>query len=356
MFVTIFASLRGVGIDNSKVGANDDEVVTVAVADLPQSDAVDELDYIPQFSTIPTLDRPDIHGFLSRVEYNNNVAYLLGSMHAGRANWFPLNPIVEEAMARSAVFAFETDLEFFLALDDDLDNMPASIFLEALVIIAMEDELSMLPYDITLEDVLSPNVFENLIEMLETYKHVTYGDIYFLTPEPAFGTIINTEFNSYISIYDEYSVDLYVLDFALTHDKPTIGLNDVFYETLLMFTIPIEVQAGLFEGFQDRDTALNEYIEAFNALIEAYETQDAERIHYIEFGNLQDYSNIPFVYYRHEVFAYRTSIYANEILRLLRETEEPTTFFVTVGAAHIIYGYIFRTLEANGIEIVELWR
>jgi len=366
VFVTIFTSQRGIGMDDSEAEANGDEVVTAAITDLPQSDTADEPESVSQIAITTTVDRPDIHGFLSRVEYNNNVAYLLGSMHLGRSNWFPLNPIVEEAMARSDVFAIESNFQFLSILDDflsildgdfDFDDMSARatlVYLEAMmelvVIVAMVEEMWLLPDDMTLEDVLSPRGFENLMEMLETYPNVTYEDIYFLTPIAAL-EIITADFDEYVNIYFDYSVDMYTINFAIAHNKPVIGLNDVFYEVELLFYRPLESQLELFDNVQDRDTALNEYIEGINALTEAYETQDAERIRRILMDAFQDIGDIDY-----DVFLYRTDIYGNEILRLLRETEEPTTFFVTVGAGHILYGHLFSVLETNGLEIVELWR
>ena len=364
MFVAIFTSHRGIGIDNREVEATDDEAVAVAVVDSPQSSTVGEADSTPQITTspaVPDADRPNIHGFLSRVEYNNNVAYLLGSMHMGRENWFPLSPIVEEAMARSDVFAIETTMHFLSMMDDDidLDDISAAAFIEAfmevIVIAVIIEELLLLPYDdMTLEDVLSPRGFANLMEMLETYPDVTYEDIYFLTPRAALSALM-ADFEQYISLYIDYSVDFYTTNFAFANNKPVIGLNDIFYEMILLFDKPLEGQYTLFDNFQPRDIALNEYIQDVNALIEAYETQDAERIRRILFEGIQrDHSDFTFLDY--DVFVYRTSIYAEETLRLLRETEEPTTFFITVGAFHILYGHLFSILEENGLEIVELWR
>jgi len=57
---------------------------------------------------------------------------------------------------------------------------------------------------------------------------------------------------------------------------------------------------------------------------------------------------------------YRSNYYARRIAGLLREAAEPTTFFVTVGASHIIrtsnYQYnIVNFLEEMGFEVEALF-
>ena len=405
-----------------------------------------------------------IHGFLSRVEYNNHTAYILGSMHMGRADWFPLADIVEEAMARSDVFAFEVDLQLMdfrdgfshlfdglfddwdfddLDFDDfdfegwDLDGLDdldfgdlididdelfdslyelfgslAYMFYDIADIIDgididddfldyyLEDLISDLAYDfmeelladvddgdwaealgmfgifgelfepladlftifelfilpdrMTLEDVLSADDFENLVAMLETFPNIAYEDIEYLTPVAAAMIIMERSFDDYITVYDEYSVDFYVMDIALAQSSPVIGLNSISSELELMFDIPMHAQATVFEGFLDWESTHAILTEEMEALIEAYETQNAESIrNLISFYNP---TNNAYIRYQHDVFLQRCGIFAEEILRLLRETEEPTTFFITMGAAHLLYGHIYHILEANGLEVTELWR
>jgi len=337
----------------------------------------------------PVAVEPDIKGFLSRVEYNNHVAYLFGSMHAGRGNWFPLNQIVEDAMARSDVFAFETDLQFLALLDDDfyysdfwdyyfLDELLyeyldefldylyeyfdymveyfAESFLEMFELFLVLEERASLPPGRTLGSVLRPYDFINLIAVLETFPNVTYLDIGLLTPSLALATIMEKEMPASIYLADEHSVDFYVMNFALARSRQVIGLNDILSEIYLLFSTPIDVQAGLFEDFPYWETFYAETIRFINDMVEAYETNDAERLRYLAFDTPENYLRSIAAQHDHETFVYRTSIYANEVLRLLRETEEPTTFFITVGAGHILYGHFSGVLEASGLEITELWR
>ena len=95
-----------------------------------------------------------IHGLLTRIEYGDNVAYIMGSMHMGRPHWFPLAGVVEDAMRRADVFAFEFD---FTLRDDPL------------VMVGLQEHL-LLPQGMTLLDVLTPQGLENFFDFLEIFS------------------------------------------------------------------------------------------------------------------------------------------------------------------------------------------
>lgn len=50
------------------------------------------------------------HGFLWKVEDGPRLAYLYGTVHVGKASFFPLGPMPMEALQRSAVIALEADI------------------------------------------------------------------------------------------------------------------------------------------------------------------------------------------------------------------------------------------------------
>ncbi|MCL1843069.1 MAG: TraB/GumN family protein [Defluviitaleaceae bacterium] len=319
-----------------------------------------------------------IHGFISRVEYGENTAYIFGSMHAGKPDFFPLAPIVASAMERADVFAFETELRefdprtindwmfdetFFDVGDfhdnffDDFDDFLASVeehlmFSDIFSIL----NLMLLPDGMTLQDILSPESFYNLLVNLETFPRITYWDIMYLTPIFA-NTLLDELVWSLSDLDIEYSVDFHVLDFASENEKPVIALNDIMTELSLMLDVPLHLQAEIFDDFPDWVTYFDYSIRMLEYLTEAYKNQDADALRYLVFDMAQEYhADSAFVQHDHERFVHRTGLYGYEILRLLRETEEPTTFFVTIGAAHLLYGHAFGILEANGITVEELWR
>ena len=201
---------------------------------------------IELFSTaseaIELAKRPQIHGMLTRIGYGDNVAYIFGSMHAGHPDWFPLHDMVESAMARSDVFAFEVDLSS--PMDD--------------IVLAEMAALQVLPDGLTLEDILPTDIFESFLTNFETFNvlGLEYEDIAHLTPAALMATleiIINV---GILGGDMELSVDTYIADFAMTHDKPIIGFETFIGQARKFFGAPLEIQAYALVDFPDFDTML----------------------------------------------------------------------------------------------------
>ncbi|MCL2193595.1 MAG: TraB/GumN family protein [Treponema sp.] len=299
----------------------------------------------------PPPPRPEIHGFISRVEYGQNVAYVFGSMHLGRPEWFPLSPIVEDAIARADVFAFEVDMELMAS--------PA--------VMAHAANLMMLPDGLTLRDVLPPESFQGFLESLEVLPTITYEMIANFTPVGASMIIATVEMLPLMGIYSIYSVDSYVHAIAMAAGKPVIGLNDIFHEVDLLFGVPMEIQTTMFDNpadwedvdwtVADWDTIVQYVVDM--GLVEAYKAGDAAMLR-DALGSALSENPTPFEeHFHHTNFHVRCHIFADEIARLLRETGEPTTFFVTVGAAHIIggnFGKVLTLLEDMGFNVEPRWK
>jgi len=294
--------------------------------------------------------RPEIHGFITRVEYGRNVAYVFGSMHLGRPEWFPLSPVVEDAIARADVFAFEVDMELMAS--------PA--------VMMHTGVLMTLPDGQTLRDVLPPESFQGFLESLEILPTITYEVIANLTPVGASMVIAMVEMLPLMGIYSIYSVDSYVHAVARAAGRPVIGLNDIFRELDLLLDIPMEIQATMFDGptdwgevdwtTSDWDTIVQYVVDM--GLVEAYEAGDVDMLRNAMRSALSDEPTLFDEYFHHTNFHVRCQIFADEIARLLRETEEPTTFFVTMGAAHIIgggFGKVLTLLEGMGFDVLPLW-
>jgi len=296
-----------------------------------------------------TPPRPEIHGFISRIEYGGNVAYVFGSMHMGRPEWFPLSPIVEEAMDRADVFAFEVDM----ALMASPEAMAYSSY------------LMMLPGGQTLADVMPPDVFESFLRSIEVLPTITYEMIAHLTPVGANMVIAMVELIPLMGIYFAYSVDTYVHAIALYNGRPVIGLNDIFREFDLLLDVPMDVQLTMFDSptdWEEVDWAADweAMVQAVvdMGLVEAYEAGDAAMLHRALASSMSDEPSLFEQHFHHTNFHVRCHIFADEIARLLRETVDPTTFFVTVGAAHIIggdFGKVLTLLEGMGFEVTPLW-
>jgi uncharacterized protein YbaP (TraB family) len=300
--------------------------------------------YVPRVlaegMTLPPRENSRINGMLTRVNYGENVAYLFGSMHASFPHWFPLAQIAEDAMRRADVFAFEADI-FEEICDETLAQMA---------------ELVFLPNGQTLEDILPPDVFENFVKNLETYAHLglTYEILENLVP---IEIIIAIEHVMYMltGLDMELSVDSYIGEFARANNLPVIGLNSVMGELSIIYSMPPEIQAYALVGFPDFETLLSGTRDT--GLTEAYELHDIALLNEM-FRTPDDVILCPFTeLFNYNLMYVRDRIFADEIARLLRETEEPTTFFVTVGLAHLLEstGFVIPNLLEMGFEITSLW-
>ena len=296
-------------------------------------------------------DNPQIHGFLHSATYGDNVAYLFGSLHAMRDNWTPLADIVEDAMRRSDVFAFEVYLE-------DLLNPE---LLEPIL-----EQVMFLPDGLTLEKFLPADVYENFVYHLPSYG-IEYEDVYNWNPV-FLANLIEVELSSLLLEVDmDTSVDEYVWLFAGEQGLPRIGLETVVQQIEIVYLPPYEaMQEALadFISFEDLLYYMMEYAEHAGSsldIADLYEANDKAGIIALfrELDELIHESAI--VRHRVEmIMNYRSNYYARRIAGLLQETAESTTFFVTVGASHIIrtsnYQYnIINFLEEMGFNVEALF-
>lgn len=304
--------------------------------------------FAASFTSCATAPRQDavgagIHGLISRVEYGGNVAYIFGSAHMGRAHWFPLHPVAQDAIARADVFAFEVDMALMTAPE----------------VVLYTQRLMMLPAGMTLQDILPPDTFARLLEYLETFPNVTYEILAPFTPVGALMIITLFELVPLMNVYSGYSVDSYIHAAALARGRPVIGLNDIFREIELLYAVPMYIQQTVFDDFGDFPSMAQAVIDM--ALMEAYEAQDAAMLRSAMSSAMPIYGEEASLYARHlhEVtWQIRSRLFADEIARLLWETQEPTTFFVTIGIGHLIggdFGNVFSFLGDMGFSVAPLW-
>ena len=280
--------------------------------------------------------RPNIHGNIHRIVRNGNVAYIFGSMHAGNPDWFPLADVVEAAMRRADVFAFEFDLT-------QADMLPAPV------------QYLLLPDGQTLIDFLPHDVYETFIANLSTFDFFDYELMNTLSPL-ALTQAASSEVMMELGVQAEYSVDFYVLNFAMQNGFPIIGLNSLQSEASIFFSLPDYVQIAVAENFQNKAAAFE--AEEEQLIIDMYEAQDLAGFLDLRLAMAEPDDAFSVHFLRYGIHG-RCHIFAAEIGRLLTETAEPTTFFITVGLLHIIGGdldtNVLSLLSGAGFEVVPIF-
>jgi len=311
-------------------------------------------EYPPEEPTIEPQEPTgsNILGALHRVEYGNNVAYLFGTIHGGHPHWFPLADIVEGALRRADVIAVEIDE--IGAIDTFEDVMLAATFL---------------PNGLTWAEYLPEAEYTHLANVVEAWG-LAYDDINTMNPSLLVHTLVLTTATN-LADFDatiEASVDAYIASVAAELGLPVIGLESGAQQVDIMFHPPFDVMlAHIMTLLPPNDLVQYLTYESYELTLDElaylYENND--------FGAINDsiattmgahIDNIYVTYMREIVSNWRSTYYANEIMRLLLETAEPTTFFVAVGLSHINrsgageeFTDIVQQLKLAGLEPVPLW-
>jgi len=300
-----------------------------------------------------------IHGLLSVVEYGNNRAYIIGSIHVGQESWYPLSSVVEAAMDSADIFAFEIDLGADggpCLCEPETCDCGCEPDTNDCVCLLME--LMFLPEATTLVDFLPPEDLKMFMESLSTFP-INLEAITIFRPTTIMELILYQIIAPTLGLSSEHSIDMYVFDRAQAMGRPTIGLTDFNDHIAFVSGMPEEYQFATARYFSDYDTMLEEMEELAHVyqiqdiltltqmvrtdLEEAYEAYHAGEITAGGLGLAR--------YWHYTVGNYRSAFFARQIADLLTQTQEPTTFFVTVGIAHLTREInVFYVLESMGFE------
>ena len=304
------------------------------------------------------IENPAITGGLHRVTHGDNTAYIFGSFHAGMGHWFPLADVVENAMDSADVFAFEVNM-------DSPSEEEVARFMETM------SQLIHLPDGQRLSDILDPEVHQNFVEAVESFGLFQYEDFYRMNPAFISTSVAVQYLIPMMGLDFDYSVDDYVAMRAILSDRPVIGLAPMYTEIQTVFDLPLDVMIEQVESFVSREQIIELFMQEgyiMDAMIMAYANNDIETLRDViayVFSLYPDYELSPGQLHTRDVVNFARSIQFGEAIEnLLRETEDPTTFFVTVGVAHVVRGgtginddgitNVINFLENAGFEVEAL--
>jgi len=297
----------------------------------------------------------NINGAIHRVQYGDNVAYIFGTLHAGHAHWFPLAPIVEDALSRADVVAME------------VAEIAGG---EAAMAVPMLSSM-FLPDGNAWDDILPEAEYNHLVAMAEAWG-IPYGVVNRWNPN-FFVYHLTMTLMMEMSELDfdiDASVDSYIAQIATERDVPVIGLESIEQQMDIVFNPPFEVMLASIMHLLSPDDMI-EYFMASNVLsldemAYHYESNNFSIINAdisYELGVDSTYADCLYVIYMRDMVSnWRSTYYANAIARLLTETDEPTTFFVAVGLSHIIrsgageeFTDIVYELQLMGFYVDPIW-
>lgn len=275
-------------------------------------------------------------GFLWEVSKNNNTVYLLGSIHTGSTDLYPINKNVRQKFMDSDYLLLEANIldpqgiEEFIALSTYTDGT-------------------------SLKDHLSPEIYEKVLEVFEMYN-LPYENYSLVKPWRIANDLALIASSQEQSLEQAsgnalLGIDYYFASTALFIDKPIIELEGMEYQANLFNNLSMDAQEEYLGGILDDilsgnlatpgDSHLDLWFDLWiNGDVDAFRESYA--------SNLEEVPNEEFT---QMLLGQRDQDMADKLAQLL-ENEEGKTYFVVVGAAHLVVeDTIIDKLIEKGYEV-----
>ena len=271
-----------------------------------------------------------ITGALHRIEYGNNVVYLFGTLHFYRHGWTPFAPVVEDAIQRADVFVTEIDHGEMAIMEAAL---PTVMFLTD-----GHAWASFLPEEAYNHLVATVTAWGTNHEMINTWHPTFLISSFELQQAMVLEASRAAETGASLTL--DTSIDTHIMNIAAERGSPHIGLESAGQQLELLYTPPLEVVVAQVMAFgtpAETSERMND-LGTLSDMAQWYETNNFQAFQDQFARAIQDETpeRLDITYMREKLANYRSTYYARQIAELLRETAEPTTFFVAVGISHIV--------------------
>jgi uncharacterized protein YbaP (TraB family) len=256
--------------------------------------------------------------------------YLLGSVHVGSADFYPLDPAIEEAFAASGVLAVELDMA-----DPAIAADAATKIMQA----------AMLPADETLRDRVSAETWQALRDYLvarelapATYERLRASAVAMLL------TVSELQRDGFDP---RLGVDLHFLERARETGRRIVSLETVDEQVAALFADDAETEELLLRESLAQSDSLQTMLEG---MLEAWRAGDTEAIAALIEEQLLDDPRL--VAFHDRILIQRNRRMAD---RLLEQLQPGETWFVVVGAAHLVgEGSLLQLLGERGFAIEQV--
>ncbi len=267
-------------------------------------------------------------GFFWKAEKNGNTVYMLGSIHLGIEEFYPINSKIMKAFNESK----------YLAVEADILNLNPLEFQQTILEKAVYEDGS------TIEDHISKELYKKLTDTFVSYGG-DMNEIKYLKP-----WYLSMSLDSLKTMDPKYKSELGIDHYFLSKagNKKVIELEGAEFQINMLSGFPENVQIKLLEDSLKTGNAND----GLAPLIKAWQTSDDTAIEKLLF-NVPD--NSPeYKVYMTEMFDNRNVGMANKIEKYLTGTTKGT-YFVVVGAGHYFGDMsIIKLLEKKGLKIEKL--
>ena len=261
---------------------------------------------------------PNLHAeiFMWEIQGGNNKAYLLGSIHTMPADIYPLDEKIESAYQESDVLIVEADAT-------TLDQTVVNNFIIANAV--YRDSIN-------LQSILDEELFNNIsLKMQElglTEEQLKAFKPWFVSLNLGLGALQK------IDITTGLGIDLHFLNKAHEQEKTILELETPIIQLEALSSMDEQTQIDYLQySLEDYENTE----ENFMKMLECWKTGDADAMNTqtkMKLLELQD--ELPGIsHYYNEVFVNRDINIADNLVGYL-ESEENHTYFIIVGAFHVI--------------------
>jgi len=281
-------------------------------------------------------------GLAWKVEHNGNTVYLLGSIHVGSNELYPLNQKLKKAFDESDTLVVEANL---LNPGDGLEYFMTK---------------SMYQDGTNLEDVLSQETYEKLLKVLNQYgiqsEAISTYKPWRLANDLSVMLATNSEDTQQSAQAAGLGIDVYFLLNAFLSQKPIAELEGIKYQADLFDGLSVEFQEEYLEAILDSilepqeeegNTSadlLDEWVNLWiKGDIEGFTSSYTQSID----GTENELTNMLFG---------KRDLDMSENIRKMLDSEEKGTYFVVVGAGHLVTeNSIVHLLKEMGyvVEVVQ---
>jgi uncharacterized protein YbaP (TraB family) len=247
--------------------------------------------------------------FLWEVSSLTNRVYLYGTIHAGKAEWFPLPAAVENALADSKVVVVEADVT-------NTDAMAKS---STLMIYAPPD---------TLDKHVPPEDYARFSKIVAKYK-IPESAVGQMKPFMAVSLLVFSEWGR-LGYLPQHGIDSYVIRKARAETKPLIEIEGLEAQMALMDSLTEEENRAVFAGTL---TAIESGMtsEQITGMVNAWQSGDPDlllevaRKYNTEIKGASNFEE-KFVWSRHDAMLRKIEGYLDQTR---------SRHFIAVGALHL---------------------
>lgn len=269
-------------------------------------------------------------GFIWKTTINQGTFYLVGSVHAGKEEYYPLPDQYLDCYANADIMIME--------LEDDFATLE-----EKMLDYAEKDRLSEDKYfryhldSTTIKSILSVMDREEF-QKYDRYKGWLLNMILSSTKHRLYG------------FHGDHGIDVYFRNMAREDDKQVIGL-DRFEDQFALFEFDAPHEAQI-QVIQRAAGSLQMQATAELPLLEAYYSYDPDRFEKV-FNTIYDFTNPALKNVYEQVFTARNKKWVNHFEEIARH--ERKTYMVLVGAGHFFGPDNVRDLlKSRGYQVESL--